>query len=61
LPPCSLLLLVGSSFALVVGAWPAIQAFGSASCGARDWNPVMEKFGALIPIYGTLVTSLIAC
>src|SRR6185295_20063926 len=26
----------------------------------QHWNPVTEKFGALAPIYGTLVTSLIA-
>src|SRR5205823_11764581 len=24
------------------------------------WNPVTERFGALAPIYGTLITSLIA-
>src|SRR5262249_9318447 len=26
----------------------------------QRWNPVTEKFGALAPIYGTLMTSLIA-
>ena len=26
----------------------------------RSWNPVTEQFGALAPIYGTLVTSAIA-
>ncbi len=26
----------------------------------RSWNPVTEHFGALAPIYGTIVTSLIA-
>ena len=33
---------------------------GSASFTTEVWNPVTEKFGALAPIYGTLVTSLIA-
>src|SRR5262249_177855 len=27
---------------------------------SADWDPVQEKFGALVPIYGTLVTSAIA-
>ena len=28
----------------------------SISCSTAEWDPVNEKFGALIPIYGTLVT-----
>ena len=32
----------------------------SAFLTTQSWNPVTEKFGALAPIYGTLVTSLIA-
>ena len=32
----------------------------SASCIDESWNPVTEKFGAIAPIYGTLVTSFIA-
>ncbi len=31
-----------------------------ASWSSERWNPVTEKFGALAPIYGTLVTSFIA-
>ena len=27
------------------------------SSGPSEWDPVQEKFGALVPIYGTLVTS----
>ena len=27
---------------------------------STDWNPVENKYGALVPIYGTLVTALIA-
>ena len=33
---------------------------GSTSSPTQSWNPVTEKFGALAPIYGTIVTSLIA-
>ena len=32
----------------------------SAFWSSERWNPVTEKFGALAPIYGTLVTSFIA-
>ena len=45
---------------LVIGAWPAIKAFGFGFLTSQSWNPVTEKFGGLAPIYGTIVTSLIA-
>jgi phosphate transport system permease protein len=45
---------------LVIGAVPALQAFGLDFLITQSWNPVTEKFGALAPIYGTIVTSLIA-
>ena len=56
----SLLLLAGIVISLFVGSWESIQTFGFSFIWSKDWNPPMEKFGALIPIYGTLVTSLIA-
>lgn len=49
--------LIGS---LIIGSWPAIQAFGFDFLFSTLWNPVTEKFGALVPIIGTLITSLIA-
>lgn len=52
--------LVGILLALLWGAWPAIKQFGMAFLWTAEWNPPQEKFGALIPIYGTLVTSAIA-
>ncbi len=46
---------------LVAGAWPAIEKFGFFRfLTSAEWNPVTETFGALTPIYGTLVTSAIA-
>ena len=39
---------------------PALKAFGFNFLTTQSWNPVTEKFGALAPIYGTVVTSLIA-
>jgi phosphate transport system permease protein len=52
--------LAGIIVSLVYGAWPSIQKFGIAFVWTSDWNPPAQKFGALIPIYGTLVTSLVA-
>ncbi|MGN6569973.1 MAG: phosphate ABC transporter permease subunit PstC, partial [Pseudolabrys sp.] len=55
-----LLILGGIIVSLAVGAWPALQKFGFRFLTSEVWNPVTEKFGAIAPIYGTLVTSLIA-
>ena len=56
----TLLLLAGIIVSLVIGSWPALQKLGFAFLWTAEWNPPLEHFGALIPIYGTLVTSLIA-
>jgi phosphate transport system permease protein len=55
-----LALLVSIIGALGVAAWPAMQKFGPAFFVTNAWNPVTSEFGALAPIYGTLVTSAIA-
>jgi phosphate transport system permease protein len=55
-----LLILSGVILALVIGALPALQKFGIGFVFNEVWNPVTEEFGALAPIYGTLVTSVIA-
>ena len=41
-------------------AWPAIQDFGLSFIWTEAWDPVTQNFGALIFIYGTVVTSLVA-
>jgi phosphate transport system permease protein len=46
--------------ALIQGSLPALRTFGFGFLTTDRWNPVTEKFGALAPIYGTLVTSIIA-
>lgn len=56
----TLILLAGIIIALTYASWPSLQAFGIGFLFSTDWNPPMEKFGALIPIYGTIVTSIIA-
>jgi phosphate transport system permease protein len=55
-----LLILGGVIVALFDGALPAFRTFGLSFVVTEVWNPVTEKFGALGPIYGTLVTSAIA-
>jgi phosphate transport system permease protein len=55
-----LIILSGVIIALINGSLPALQAFGFDFLLEERWNPVTEKFGALAPIYGTLVTSFIA-
>ena len=55
-----LLLLAAIIGSLVVGSMPAIREFGFGFLTSSDWDPVNDKFGALIPIVGTLVTSAIA-
>ncbi|MCL2429202.1 MAG: phosphate ABC transporter permease subunit PstC [Alphaproteobacteria bacterium] len=55
-----LLLLSGVIAALIQGSLPALRAFGLNFLISDSWNPVTEKFGALAPIYGTIVTSFLA-
>lgn len=55
-----LVILGGVIVALIVGAAPAFHAFGLKFLSTEAWNPVTERFGAIAPIYGTLVTSAIA-
>jgi len=55
-----LAILGGVIISLIIGSLPALQTFGLDFLTEQRWNPVTEKFGALAPIYGTLVTSFIA-
>ncbi|WGT49327.1 phosphate ABC transporter permease subunit PstC [Thioclava nitratireducens] len=55
-----LLVLLGVFVSLIVGAWPALKEYGLPFLWTEKWNPVTEKFGALAPLYGTVVTSIIA-
>ena len=56
----TLALMAGIIISLFVGAWPAIQEFGLGFLWSTEWDPVKEKFGGLVMIYGTLMTSIIA-
>ena len=56
----TLALLVGIIASLVVGAWPAIAEYGLSFLWRSEWDPVQDKYGGLVMIYGTLATSAIA-
>jgi phosphate transport system permease protein len=55
-----LILLSGVIVSLIHGSLPAIRAFGFNFLIEDRWNPVTEKFGAVAPIYGTIVTAFLA-
>ncbi|RTM02062.1 MAG: phosphate ABC transporter permease subunit PstC [Hyphomicrobiales bacterium] len=55
-----LVLLGGVAISLITGSWQALSKFGFSFLTTESWNPVTENFGALAPIYGTIVTSAIA-
>lgn len=53
-------LLIAIILSLFYGALPAIQHFGWHFFTSTEWDPVAKNFGALVPIFGTVVTSFIA-
>ena len=55
-----LLSVAGMLVTLVAGSWPALKTFGLGFFARKQWNPVTEQFGALAPLYGTVVTSVLA-
>jgi phosphate transport system permease protein len=55
-----LALLGGVLVALFYGGWPALRQFKFGFLTSSVWNPVTEQFGALAPLYGTAITSLVA-
>jgi phosphate transport system permease protein len=56
----TLVLLAGIVVSLIRGAMPSIEKFGLEFLWTAEWNPPADRFGALIPIYGTLMTSAVA-
>jgi phosphate transport system permease protein len=55
-----LTLLGGVAVSLLHGSWPAFAHFKLQFLTREIWNPVTDQYGALAPVYGTLVTSLLA-
>ena len=45
---------------LFEGGLPVLYAFGVEFFTSSLWNPVTEKYGAVVAVYGTVITALIA-
>jgi phosphate transport system permease protein len=56
----TLALLLGIIVSLLIGAMPAIKEYGLSFLWRSEWDPVQSRFGGLVMIYGTVMTSLIA-
>ncbi len=56
----TLLLLGGIIVSLFLASLPAIEKFGWSFLWTKEWDAPADEFGALVPIYGTIVTSVIA-
>ncbi len=55
-----LVALVGIIGSLLFNAWPAFQKFGLEFVWRIEWDIINEEFGALIAIYGTVMSATIA-
>ncbi len=55
-----LVLLGAIILSLFLGGLPAFQAFGVGFLTSADWDPVKEVFGSVAPVYGTIMTSILA-
>lgn len=55
-----LVLLSGIMISLIIASMPSIKEFGLRFLWEKEWDAPMDQFGALVPIYGTIVTSIIA-
>ena len=55
-----LLALAGAALSMLWGGREAFSTFGLGFLFSTEWDAVNHHFGALVPIYGTLVTALIA-
>jgi len=53
-------LLAAILVSLVIGSTASLEKYGVRFLFNENWDPVKEDFGALVPIFGTLVTSGIA-
>ncbi len=55
-----LVTLAGAALSMLWGGRSVLASEGLGFFFSSDWNPVENKYGALVPIYGTVVTALIA-
>jgi phosphate transport system permease protein len=52
--------LLGAALSMLWGGREAFATFGWRFLWSSDWDAVQKQFGALVPIYGTLASALIA-
>jgi phosphate transport system permease protein len=52
--------LAGAALSMLWGGRSVLATQGWDFFFSTDWNPVENKYGALVPIYGTIVTAVIA-
>ncbi len=52
--------LAAAALSMLWGGRSVLQSEGLSFFTSTDWNPVEDKYGALVPIYGTIVTAIIA-
>ncbi len=52
--------LAGAALSMLWGGRSVLASEGLNFFFSTDWNPVENKYGALVPIYGTVVTAIIA-
>jgi phosphate transport system permease protein len=52
--------LAGAALSMLWGGRSVLASQGLDFFFSSDWNPVENKYGALVPIYGTVVTAIIA-
>jgi phosphate transport system permease protein len=55
-----LVILSAIIVSLFIGGLPAFRAYGPNFLINTDWDPVKQIFGAAVPIYGTLITAVLA-
>ncbi len=55
-----LVLLGAIIVSLFIGGLPSFRAFGLPFLTDTDWDPVQNVFGAGVPVFGTLVTAVLA-
>src|SRR5690606_19986199 len=55
-----LLALASAMLSMLWGGREALQSQGLSFFFSAEWNPVENRYGALAPIYGTVVTAVIA-
>ena len=52
-----LMSLVGVAFSMLWGGREALQEFGLSFFTSTEWDVNGRKFGAVVPIFGTVVTA----